>query len=127
MPVYGRPVFKTGTLASSATTADQVILSYEVSPAKAFTLEYLEIDVMLTTFAATATYFGTVSLETPSGTKLLTWRPAGSGMAESGVYEPAEPLTIVGNSNGQTIVRVVCTPSASTAFTWTANMVGYET
>lgn len=126
MPVYGRPVFKTGTLASSANTADQVILTFEVSPNKSFVLEYLTASVRLTTIATTATAFGTLSLETPSGTKLLTWDQAGPGVGQGVYLELSDPLTIQGNSDGKTVVRVVCTPSAATAFTWNANLAGYE-
>lgn len=126
MPVFGRPVFKTGTLASSANTADQVILTLEVSPNKDFVLEYLSVSVRLTTAGTTATAFGTVSLEAPSGNKLLTWDLAGAGVGNGAYLELGEPLTIVGNSNGKAVVRVVCTPSAATAFTWNGNLVGYE-
>lgn len=128
MPANGTTVLKSGTLASSAVTADQVILSYIVSPGKKFCLSYLEANVRLTTFATTATNFGVISLEAPSGTKRMTFTVvAGPGVLNSPIYaEFPEALTIIGNSDGTTLVRVVCTPSAATAFTWDANLGGYE-
>lgn len=127
MPANGATVLQPGSLASSANTADQVILSYIVPPGKRFTLQYLEANVRLTTFATTATNFGTVSLEAPSGKKLATFMCAGPGVLNSPVYmELPEPMTIVGKSDGSTVVRVVCTPAAATAFTWEANLGGSE-
>lgn len=127
MPASGATILKTGTLASSAITADQVILSFPVAPGKKFVLSYLSINARLTTFAATATYFGKASLEAPSGNKLHTFMCAGPGVMSAPVYiELPEPMSIIGNSDGTTVVRVVCTPSATTGFTWEANIGGYE-
>jgi hypothetical protein len=127
MAANGATILKTGTLASTTATADQVILSFPVAPGKKFVLGYLEANVRLTTFATTATYFGTVSLEAPSGKKLQTFMCAGPGVLNAPVYvELPEPETIIGNSDGTTVVRIVCTPSATTPFTWEGNIGGYE-
>ena len=127
MPANGTTILKTGALASSAITADQVILSYTVPPGKKFILGYFEANVLLTTFTGTATFFGTVSIEAPAGKKLQTFNCAGPGVLNAPVYvELPEPMTIIGNSDGNTVVRVVCTPSAITPFTWEANIGGAE-
>jgi hypothetical protein len=115
-------VMKTGTLATSATTADQVILTYTVTAGKTFYLEYLSANARLTTFAATATLFGDASLESPAGTKLHTTMVAGSGIGDRDYLPFSEPIPIAGG----TVIRVVCTPAAATAMTWRANFGGYE-
>lgn len=117
------PVNKTGTLASSAVTADQVIVTYTVTSGKTFYLTGLAISVGLTTMAATASFFGTLSLENPSGTKLLTFdMRAGQGATGTVPINLPNPIACPGG----TVVRLVCTPSAATAFTWNGNLTGYE-
>jgi hypothetical protein len=116
-------VLKTGTLATSAVTADQVILTYTVTAGKTFYLEYFDVACRLTTFAATATNFGNASIESPAATKLYTQMIAGTGISAPppGIIL-SEPIPIAAG----TVIRVVCTPSAVTAFTWIANLGGYE-
>lgn len=115
-------VMKTGTLSSSAVTADQVVLTYTVTTGKTFYLEYLEFAARLGTFAATATNFGTISLENPSGTKILTTEIFHAGTYPACIYLFAEPIPIA----SATVIRIVCTPTAATAFTWRGNLGGYE-
>lgn len=113
----------TGNKATSASTADQVVLTYTVTTGKTLYIEAIDWSVRLSTIATTVTAFGTISLETPSGTKVLTWDAAGPGMDNSrGAMIFAEPLPVASTA----VVRFVCTPSASTAFTWQANIIGYE-
>jgi hypothetical protein len=113
---------KTGSLVTTAATADQVILTYTVTAGKTFYLEYLQVDTRLTTFATTATYFGMASLENPSGTKLITQMQAGAGIVAKPPISFTEPLPIAAG----TVIRVVCTPSSTTSYTWQANFGGYE-
>lgn len=115
-------VMKTGSLASSAATADQVILTYMVTSGKTFYMEFLEFAGRLTTFATTATLLGTISLESPAGTKLYTTDLVTAGNQNNVLIPFSEPIAIAAG----TVVRVVCTPSAVTAFTWKANFGGYE-
>jgi hypothetical protein len=115
-------VMKTGTLASSATTADQVILTYTVTSGKTFYLEYLDFSARLTTYAATATFFGALSLETPSGTKVYTIDVFHAGATDGRALFFPEPIPVPAAA----VIRVVCTPSAVTAMTWRANFGGYE-
>jgi hypothetical protein len=114
---------KTGSLVTTATTADQVILTYTVTAGKTFYMTYFDACARLTTFATTATHFGTVSLETPSGTKLYTCMVSGAGISapSPGVFF-SEPVPI----SAGTVIRLVCTPSAVTSYTWQANFGGYE-
>lgn len=115
-------VLKTGTLATSAVTADQVVLTYTVTAGKTFYLCYLSMNVRLTTFAATATNFGLVSLESPAATKLLTRDMAGTGVGDAEFLTFSEPIPIAAG----VVVRVVTTPAAATAMTWRVNLGGYE-
>jgi hypothetical protein len=114
-------VLKTGTLASSATTADQVVLTYTVTAGKTLFLQTWDVSMGLTTPGTTA-IGGSCSLESPAGTKLDTnvFRSVGHQTYISQNY--AEP---VGIPSG-TVVRFVCTPSAVTATTWAASLAGYE-
>lgn len=112
----------TGTLASTAVTADQVILTYTVTAAKTFYLQFADVAVRLTTYATTATNFGTASLQIAGVTQWTVM------LAHAGVVFPPALWTF---DEGQpvaagTVIRWVCTPAATTAFTWRANFGGYE-
>jgi hypothetical protein len=115
-------VMKTGTLTSTATTADQVVLTYTVTAGKTFYLEYFDVAARLTTYAATATNFGDCSLESPAGTKLYTNMVAHAGSPLPIRTSFAEPIPIVAGA----VVRVVCTPSAVTSFLFRGNLGGFE-
>lgn len=115
-------VMVTASKVTTATTADQVILTYTVTAGKTFYLQYLDIDARLTTFATTATYFGLASLESPSGTKLISQMKAGAGITVDPHYEFPEPVPVAAG----TAIRVVTTPSAVTSYTWQASFGGYE-
>jgi hypothetical protein len=115
-------VLKTGTLATSAVTADQVVLTYTVTTGKTFYLEYFDFIARLTTYAATATLFGTISLETPSGTKVYTTELFHAGAMSPVQITFSEPVAVPSAA----VIRVVCTPAAVTAMTWRANFGGYE-
>jgi hypothetical protein len=116
-------VMKTGSLVTTAVTADQVVVTYTVTAGKTFYLEYINITARLTTYATTATLFGASSLESPAGTKLMTQMIANAGVITPPFDEKfSEPLPIAAG----TVIRVVCTPAAVTSFTWQANLGGYE-
>lgn len=115
-------VMKTGALTSTATTADQVILTYTVTSGKTFYIQYIDCIARLTTYATTATLFGTFSLEIVAGTKMYT-----SDMFNAGAFNPTrieftEPIFVTTG----VVVRIVCTPAASTSFAWKGNFGGYE-
>lgn len=111
-----------GTKITTATTADQVIVTYTVTIGKTFYLQGFDCSSRLTTFASTATNFGNFSLESPSGTKLYTGNIANSGNGSPQGMKFEEPLPIASG----TVIRLVCTPSAATSFTWQGNLMGYE-
>lgn len=115
-------VLKTGTLTSTATTADQVLLTYTVTSGKTFYITYFDFNARLTTYAATATNFGNCSLESPAGTKLYTQMVTNAGAGIPITQRLAEPTFIASGA----VVRLVCTPSAVTSFTWLGNFGGYE-
>lgn len=115
-------VMKTGTLVTNAVTANQVIVTYTVTAGQTFYLQYLEFRARLTTFAATATNFGTISLENPSGTKLFTTGLFHAGTADGFSLQFAEPMRV----DAGTVIRLVCTPSTTTSYTWFGNFGGYE-
>lgn len=110
----------TGTLASSSTTANQVVAGI-TDASKSFHVVHWDISARLTTYATTATLFGECSLESPAGTKLSTVQIANAGDARPVSQSFSVPIIIPVN----TVVRVVCTPAATTAFTWRANIIGY--
>ena len=127
MSITGSTVFIKGTLVTTATTADQVIATYQVSPNRRFNLADVHVNARLTTYAATATNFGQVSLESPSGVKLCTWDCFGPGGLASPLYmELPEPMPLIGETTTSRVVRLVCTPAAATSMTWSANIAGEE-
>lgn len=114
---------KTGSLVTTAVTADQVILTFTVTAGKTFYLQYISVNCRLTTFATTATNFGTYSLESPSGTKLFTGSMMAAGDRNPDTLFFAEPIPIATQG---VVIRLVCTPSAATSFTWFGSFGGYE-
>ncbi len=118
-------VLKTGSLTTTTTTADQVVLTYTVTTGKTLYLQYLSLDVRLTAVSATATVLGSISLETPSGTKVITHttvNPTTSQVDRIHPYSFSEPYPIA----SAVVVRVVCTPAIVTSTLWIANFGGYE-
>jgi len=117
-------VMKTGSLVTTATTADQVVLTYTVTAGKTLFLGYLHLSGSLTAVSATATVLGTVSLETPSGTKVFTARMTNPTTSATGdlTVPLADPIPIAAG----TVVRVVVTPAAVTSMTWVCNFGGVE-
>lgn len=118
-------VMKTGTLVTTAVTADQVVLTYTVTTGKTFYMEYVEIQGAQTTPAGgTGIVLGTISFENPSGTKVISGRFIGGGAEQFGEISTsfAEPIPV----SSATVIRVVVTPAATTSMTWLANFGGYE-
>ena len=119
-------VMKTGTLVTTAVTANQVILTYTVSALKTFFVQNINLAARLTTQpvggnGANPVTLGDVSFESPAGTKLFTTTLIGPGPNNVEV-ESSEPIFFAAG----TVVRVVVTPAAATSTTWYANFGGYE-
>lgn len=118
--VVNSNVYGTGVLASSAVTADQVIATYTVTANRVFQLTFLEIAAKLTTYAGTATDFGTASFRV-NGLKKFTWQIVGAGYGTT-YLDMAESLPFASGD----VLSIVCTPSAVTPFSWEANFGGTE-
>ena len=118
-------ILQTGTLVTTATTADQVILTYTVSAGNTFCLTYLNVvGAQTTPSGGTSIVLGTLSLEAPSGTKVMIKRCLGGGgvLPDGLIFTFTEPLFF----NSGTVIRAVVTPASTTSFTWSANFGGYE-
>jgi len=115
---------KTGTLVTTAVTADQVVLTYTVTGGKTFYLQELEAGGYQTNLPNTDSpvFLGTLSLENPSGTKLITENIVYGIQFASIEKAFAEPIPFAAG----TVLRVVVTPAAYVSFTWRANFLGYE-
>jgi hypothetical protein len=112
---------KANNLNTTATTANQVILTYTVTAGKTFYVEYADCSANTGAAAVTASAFGTCSLSI-NGTIVYTNWFHGSGTA--GPYAPniTEPIPVPA---GQVILWET-TPFAATSFLWYANFGGYE-
>lgn len=117
-------VLKTGQLTTTATTADQVVLTYTVTAGKTLYITSYTVQARLTVLSATATILGTISLEIPSGTKVYTEDRINPTTAETPPTPttPVEPIPVAAG----TVVRFVCTPAAVTSMRWLASFAGYE-
>lgn len=116
-------VLTTGSVVTTTTTANQVVLTYTVTALKTFYLEYVTFQAYRTTLPGNVNplLLGTISLETPSGTKVITF-DLFHMMINPNVVQFTEPIPIAAG----VVVRVVVTPSAVTSTTWRANFGGYE-
>lgn len=115
---------KTGSLTTTATTADQVILTYTVTTNKTFYVQYASIQARLTTMAVAQSILGAASIETPSGTKVLTasFVNTTAGDTYPVIYTFSEPIPVASG----VVIRMVCTPAAATSMLWIGNFGGYE-
>jgi len=114
-------VMKTGSLTTTATTADQIILTYTVTAGKTLYLEYVGVGASLTTASNSNDILGLASFENPSGTKVLgdyrQWPGHGPG-----VYPFSDPLPVAAG----TVIRWVTTPAGASSRIWVGNFGGYE-
>lgn len=120
-PAAGTPTFKTGTLVTTAVTADQIVLTYTVTTGKTFYLQYIQFSGYRTSLPGNTNplWLGAMSVETPSGTKIIT---------ADRFHAPSNdaPFALNVPISSGTVIRVVVTPSAVTSTTWRANFGGYE-
>lgn len=114
-------VLKTGVLVTTATTADQVILTYTVTAGKTLYVLCYDLSMSLTVAAVTPVS-GNVSLESPAATKLDTNRLASVGGMTMMAQQYSEPIPIAAG----TVIRFVCTPTIVTSTTWAVSFAGYE-
>jgi hypothetical protein len=116
-------VMKTGTITTTTATANQVVLTYTVTAGKTFYLEYFDFNNRLTSLPGNnnPVVLGTIALETPSGTQVYIKDSIHN------IYSPstptlAEPIPIAAG----VVIRVTCTPAATSSTIWRANFGGYE-
>jgi hypothetical protein len=114
-------VMKAGNIQTTATTSNQVILTYTVTAAKTFYLQYFDCTAETNAAAATASQFGTCSLSI-NGTIVYTSYQKGSGESNTATVYLAEPIPVAA---GQ-IILWETTPAAATAYNWYTNFGGYE-
>lgn len=117
-------VYLTGSITTTAVTADQVILTRTVTAAKTYYVSYACIQARLTAVSATASILGAASIETPSGTKIATFTFTNLTTSESSpVCVPiVEPIGVAAAA----VIRCVVTPAATTSMLWICNFGGYE-
>lgn len=117
-------VYLTGSITTTAVTADQVILTRTVTAAKTLYVSYACIQARLTAVSATASILGAASIETPSGTKIATFTFTNLTTSESSpVCVPiVEPIGVAAAA----VIRCVVTPAATTSMLWICNFGGYE-
>lgn len=113
----------TGTLVTTSTTADQVVLTYTVTTGKTFYMQYFTMTGYETTLPGNSNpiFLGTLSFESPAGTKLFRGDQVSPYAQPNGPIF-SEPMFF----SAGTVVRIVVTPSLATSFTWIANIGGYE-
>ncbi|HEY6177386.1 MAG TPA: hypothetical protein VIX73_23175 [Kofleriaceae bacterium] len=117
-------VYLTGSLTTTAVTADQVILTRTVTAGKTFYVSYACLQARLTAVSATASILGAASIETPSGTKVITFTFTNPTTSETNpVCVPiVEPISVAAAA----VIRCVTTPAATTSMLWVCNFGGYE-
>ena|ERR1700676_792801 len=115
-------VLKTGALVTTAVTANQVVLTYTVTAAKIFFVQYLTLAGYETAQPGNANPIdlGLISLQISGVTDISVefFHPKAADF----ILTWAEPLPIVAG----TVVRVVVTPVIATSITWRGNFGGYE-
>jgi hypothetical protein len=108
-----------GGLTSTATTADQVIVSY--TPANNISLKCIVIAGFLTTYNATESNMGTVKVQV-GGVDKMEFRIQNTDLdAMPGVL--VVPLGDGLVFSGSEVVRVIVTPAASTSMRWTGSLI----
>ena len=118
-------VMKTGTLVSTAVTANQTILTYTVTIAKNLFIEYIDIQGRFTAASATAAMLGSVIMQMNAVTVYA------SGFVNPTTYDSgsqtvrisfSEPIPLAAGL----VLSFLVTPSSATSITWTANFAAYE-
>lgn len=123
MPIMANVVAVTGSLTTTATTADQVVATYTVPGGRVFQLSRFDVMCRSTSPPGNPNpvVFGAASLEHPAGTKLWTVDIVGNvGPREHGLHLHETWQIPAGG-----VVRMVCTPAAATSFLWRANFGGF--
>ena len=118
-------VMKTGSLVTTAVTANQNVLSYTVTTGKTFYLTYIDIQARYTTLAGTLSPIGTANLLIGGVNSYQAWftNPSDGDTGSQAVRITfSEPLPITSS----TTIALVVTPAVASSLTWLANFGGYE-
>lgn len=121
---YGKTaISKTGQLVSTATTADQTVLTYTVTIGKTLYVSAIEIETRLTVLSATATILGACSWAV-GGVKQNTFSFTNMTIeaVDRVVIPLAEPVPVASG----VVFLIQCTPAAATSTTWNGNFTGFE-
>lgn len=115
-------ILRTGTLVTTTTTANQVILTFTVPAGKTFFWSFFTADVRNTAISSTALVQGTFSIRVAGviGLTQINTNPTTSA-TDSYILTVAEPIPFAAG----TVIDVVCTPATTTSLTWVANIGGY--
>jgi hypothetical protein len=119
----GTRVMQTGTLVTTDTNPNQVVLSYTVTAGKKLFLQYLSMIGYATTAFTTGQKIGEISLESPAGMPLVKYDVIAQTVGALNKYEQSFNGIPIPS---ETVIRVVCTPSATASRTWIANFGGFE-
>jgi hypothetical protein len=113
----------TGTLTTTAVTANQVVLTYTVTAGKTFYLQYVKNSSQFTVTPGNGNpiALGTISLESPALTKLYSVL-AMYATDQTDLVQFAEPIPFAAG----TVIRLVVTPASATSMLWVGNFGGYE-
>jgi hypothetical protein len=115
-------VLKTGTLVTTAVTANQVVLTYTVTAGKTLYLEYLHMDGYETTQPGNVNpiALGTISFQVAGVSSIsVPYFHSDNRMA---IFNFSEPLPVAAG----VVIRIVVTPVTATSITWVGNFGGYE-
>lgn len=112
---------KTGNISTTATTANQVIVTYTVPAGVTFYLEYFRCTANTEAAAVTATAFGSCQLQIGGTNVYQDWLHGDGENGYSIGESVGEPIPVPAG----TVIQWTTTPFATTAFFWYANFGGY--
>lgn len=121
-PIIRTGTLQTGSLTTTTSTANQVVLTYTIPAGITLYLGMVHLmgHLSVTPGSANPINLGTMSLESPAGTKLFTVDLAHPDFR--GILLPLpEPFPIPSG----TVLRMVCTPAAATSTLWRVNFGGF--
>ncbi len=117
-------VMKTNAIATTTTTAEQVVLSHTVTTGKTFYLEAVSVEAYLSSASTVARRLGNVFLEEFSSSPIMMWGMWNNtvSIVDRATHTFSEPVPF---TSGNTLFAV-CSPTSGTSTTWRVNFIGYE-
>lgn len=111
----------TGSLTTTAVTANQVVFTYTVSAGKTLYIESFDLNVHTTAANTTAVAYGAVTLLI-NGSVVWSGFLEGTGAASTVSTQFGEPIPVPAGE----VVSWEATPAAVTSWVWNGNVGGYE-